>query len=90
MIGDLPGGPGRPVSDAEDTPTRAVVLIDRDGLRIIVGRSGAQPEDMLSVTRAGVEVPFSLIKVTPRMYLYREMVPPRSGRFNESFHKDQV
>lgn len=89
MIGDIPGGPGRPVSAPDELAYKRIVLQDRNGLRIVLGRAAAQPDDLLVVQRAGHDVGFSLVRVTARFYLYKEVTPPpASGRLGD-FHPSQ-
>lgn len=73
-------------------PVKRVVLIDQDGLWRIAGTAEAQPPDLMILNYYGDEEPpvgFSLIRVTERSYIYREIVPPATGKLGE-FHPDQV
>lgn len=72
---------------------KRVVLVDSDGLFHIIGEAMIQPPDKLFVPIYGVEEPpveFGLVKVTPRSFIFHEIQPLKSGKFNETFNKDQV
>lgn len=73
---------------------KRIVLMDREGMTSIMGLCHIQPPDMLSLNHEADqdEVLYSLIKVTQRSVIYREIVPPevsRSGLGDGSFNKHQ-
>lgn len=83
MIGSLPDGSGRAITASDESGYKRVVLQDKDGLRVILGRSDGQPEDLLVVQRGGQPVGFSLVQAKRGYYLYKEIVPPRTGKLGE-------
>lgn len=83
MIGSLPDGSGCPVRVSDESAYKRVVLQDKDGLRVILGRSEGQPADYIEVSRAGQPVGFSLVKAKRGYYLYKEIVSPRTGKLGE-------
>lgn len=87
------GNPGAHLSIPPPLPSKRLVLVDGDGLFHILGRSEEQPPVQLMVPIYGVEEPpveFGLVKVTPRSYIFHEIQPLKSGKFNETFDKGQV
>lgn len=81
------------ISPPPEPAGKRIVLIDADGLPHIIGYAPIQPEDRLSISLYGATEPpveFGLVKVTPRSYIFHEIMPLASGKFNETFDKNQV
>ena len=69
---------------------KRIVYAHRCGLRQIMGLSGPPYPSYYEFTSGnGSKVrPASLIEITPRYALYREIITPPSGQFND-FHPQQ-
>mgnify|MGYP001609667384 CR=1 FL=1 len=70
---------------------KRVVYVHSCGLRQIMGLSGPPYPSYYEFTsgNGATTRPASLISVSSRYVLYREIVVPPSGRFND-FHPEQV
>ena len=68
---------------------KRVVIERSDGNIGILGVSDTQPTSLLVLPGVDGPVGFSLVRVTPRAYYYREIVIPITGRLGE-FHPSQV
>jgi hypothetical protein len=61
---------------------RRIVVEWANGLRQIVGHTDEQPPDVISTMDGGE--PVSLVKCTPRAYIYHQMRKPEGlGKFDE-------
>lgn len=70
---------------------KRVIVIHACGLWQIVGRSDPPYPSVVNFSSGGglTKRPSSLLTVKPRYVLYREIIVPETGRFNE-FHPEQV
>ena len=71
--------------------TKRVVYLHACGLHQIMGLSGPPYPSYYEFTSGGGATvrPASLISVTPRFVVYREIMVPPSGKFNE-FAPEQI
>lgn len=86
MIGDNPGHPSKTHSRNLPAYTKRVVCVYEGGMNKIVAFCSIQPPDVIMVD----EVPFGLLKVTPRMIMYKQIVDKVSGVLGEYFKPNQV
>lgn len=73
-------------------PNKRVVLMHRDGLESIAGEFKPDQHELKPLLemslRGRTKVPFGLIKVTSRAYIYREIVAPVMKK--ETFDPRQI
>lgn len=79
---------------------KRIVLLDESGMHTIIGRGEVDLPTVLSLpvevapqgdAEPGFEMlHFNLIRVKTRFALYRQIVPPSTSRFNDTFDPLQV